>query len=131
MYVTLLRAKLHQARVTGADLNYVGSITIDPELYTDAGMHAWERVLIVDIENGQRFETYIIPGEPGSRVPQLNGAAARLVSVGDRVIVMAFSQVAAPPPADWEPRVLVLDEHNNVALVEKEGRFPAETRVHE
>lgn len=124
MHVTLLRAKLHQARVTGADLNYVGSITIDTDLLDNAGMLIWEKVLVVNIENGQRFETYVIPGERGSGVLQLNGAAARLVNVGDRVIVMAFAQVPAPPPADWQPRVLVLDEQNRVAAVEMEGRFP-------
>lgn len=122
--ITLLRSKLHQARVTGADLNYVGSITIDADLLAQAGIYAWERVLVVDIENGARFETYTIPGEPGSRTVQLNGGAARLVSVGDRLVVMAFAQVPAPPPADWQPRVLVLDEHNRVTSVEMEGRFP-------
>lgn len=124
MIVTLLRAKLHQARVTGADLNYVGSITIDIDLLENAGILVWEKVLIVDIENGQRFETYVIPADAGSGTIQLNGAAARLVNIGDRVIVMAFSQVEAPPPTDWEPRVLVLDEHNRVASVELEGRIP-------
>ncbi len=122
--ITLLRSKLHQARVTSADPNYVGSITIDPDLLAQAGIYAWERVLVVDIENGARFETYTIPGEPGSCTVQLNGGAARLVSVGDRLIVMAFAQVLAPPPADWQPRVLVLDEHNRVISVEMEGRFP-------
>lgn len=124
MHVTLLRAKLHQARVTGADLDYVGSITIDSDLLDNVGMLEWEKVLVVDLENGERFETYVIPGERGSGVLQLNGAAARLVTVGDRVIVMAFTEVPAPPPAGWQPRVLVLDEHNRVASVEMEGRFP-------
>ena len=122
--VTLLRAKLHQARVTGADLNYVGSITIDPDLMDEAGMYVWERVLIVNIENGARFETYTIPGESGSGDMKLNGAAARLVQKGDRLIVMAFSEVEAPPPADWEPRVLVLNEDNTVLRVEMEGNHP-------
>ena len=121
MFVTMLKAKLHQARVTGADLNYVGSITIATDLLEQVGMHVYEKVLVVDIENGSRFETYIIPGEPGSGVIQINGAAARLVSVGDRVIIMAFAQVPAPPPADWQPCVLVLDEQNRVVSVELEG----------
>ncbi len=124
MNVSLLRAKLHQARVTGADLNYVGSITIDRALMDEAGIYEWERVLVVDIDNGNRLETYVIPGEPGSGAMQLNGAAARLVSVGDRLIVMAFAEVAAPPPADWQPRVLVLDEHNAIAEVASEGNCP-------
>jgi len=110
----MLKAKLHQARVTGAHLNYVGSITIDPELMAQAGVYPFERVLVVDIENGQRFETYTIAGEPGGRAFELNGAAARLVSVGDRLIVMAFALVEAPPPDDWSPRVLVLDADNRV-----------------
>ncbi|MBN1311036.1 MAG: aspartate 1-decarboxylase [Anaerolineae bacterium] len=123
MYVSMLKAKLHQARVTGADLDYVGSITIATDLLDQVGMYPYEKVLVVDIENGARFETYIIPGEPGSGVIQLNGAAARLVSVGDRVIIMAFAQVSAPPPAGWEPRVLVLDEKNRVVSVKLEGNI--------
>ena len=121
MFVTMLKAKLHQARVTGADVNYVGSITIASDLLDQVGMYPYEKVLVVDIENAARFETYIIPGERGSGIIQLNGAAAHLVSIGDRIIVMAFAEVPAPPPADWQPRVLVLDEHNRVASVELEG----------
>lgn len=123
MFVTMLKAKLHQARVTGADINYVGSITIAADLLEQAGMYPYEKVLVVDIENAARFETYIILGERGSGVIQLNGAAARLVSIGDRIIVMAFAEVPAPPPPDWEPRVLVLDEHNRVASVELAGNI--------
>lgn len=124
MLVSLLRVKLHHARVTGADLNYVGSITIDSALLQASGIYVWEKVLVVDIENGARFETYAIPGEADSGTIQLNGAAARLAAVGDRLIVMAFADVEAPPPADWQPRVLVLDAQNAVAAVEMEGRFP-------
>lgn len=123
MFVTMLKAKLHQARVTGADVNYVGSITIASDLLEQVGMYPYEKVLVVDIENAARFETYIIPGERASGVFQLNGAAAHLVSIGDRIIVMAFAEVPAPPPADWQPRVLVLDEHNRVASVELEGNI--------
>lgn len=123
MQVSLLRAKLHQARVTDADLNYVGSITIDSKLLEQSGMLAWEKVLVVDIENGQRLETYIIPGEPGSGTIQLNGAAARLVSVGDRLIIMAFALAKLPVPDNWEPRVLALDEKNHVVSVLSEGSY--------
>jgi aspartate 1-decarboxylase len=123
MFVTMLKAKLHQARVTGADINYVGSITIASDLLEQVGMYPYEKVLVVDIENAARFETYIIPGERNSGVIQINGAAARLVSIGDRIIVMAFAEVPAPPPAGWQPRVLVLDEHNRVASVELEGNI--------
>lgn len=124
MQVTMLRAKLHQARVTGADLNYVGSITLAADLIEQAGLYIWEKVLVVNLENAARFETYVIPAEAGSGTVQVNGAAARLAAVGDRLIIMAFAQVEAPPPADWQPRVLVLDEHNRVASVVMEGRFP-------
>lgn len=123
MFVSMLRAKLHQARVTGADLHYVGSITIDEALLEQVGMFAYEKVLVVDIENGARFETYIIPGPPGSGEIQLNGAAARLVSIGDQLIIMAFSSTAFPPPEGWAPRVLVLDENNALRSIESEGVF--------
>jgi aspartate 1-decarboxylase len=124
MFVSMLRAKLHQARVTGADINYAGSITIDTTLLEQVGMFPHEKVLVVDIENGARFETYIIPGPPDSGEIHLNGAAARLVSVGDRIIIMAFSLAAFPPPEDWAPRILVLDENNAVKSVQGEGVFP-------
>ncbi|GAB4469170.1 MAG: aspartate 1-decarboxylase [Anaerolineae bacterium] len=117
MQVVLLKSKLHQARVTGADLNYVGSITIDRDLMEAAGIYNYEKVLVVDIENGERFETYTIAGERGSGTIQLNGAAARLVCVGDRVIIMAFAVIDAPPPDGWHPRVLVLDAHNRVTAM--------------
>jgi len=116
----MLRAKLHQARVTGANVNYAGSITIDEALLERAGMFVNEKVLVVDVENGARLETYVIPGPRGSGAIELNGAAARLVSIGDRVIVMAFTLTPLPPPADWEPRVLILDEHNDVKVVKGE-----------
>ncbi len=114
MYLAMLRAKLHQARVTAADLNYVGSISIDTDLLDASGMLPYEKVLIADIENGSRFETYIIPAEAGSRQIQLNGAVARLVSVGDRLIIMAFAYMAFPPPQGFAPCVLVLDEDNRI-----------------
>ncbi|HEX2907109.1 MAG TPA: aspartate 1-decarboxylase [Phototrophicaceae bacterium] len=114
MFISLVRSKLHQARVTEADIEYEGSIGIDTDLLAQAGMFPYEKVLIADIENSERFETYIIPQPAGSRAIQLNGAAAKLVSVGDRVIIMAFAQVELPPPANWQPRVLILDENNTV-----------------
>ncbi|MBE9507525.1 MAG: aspartate 1-decarboxylase [Chloroflexi bacterium] len=123
MHVSMLRAKLHQARVTGTDINYVGSITIDATLLEQAGMFPYEKALVVDIENGARFETYIISGPPNSGKIELNGAAARLVAVGDRLIIMAFSQVPFPPPDAWRPRVLILDENNAIRSVEREEVF--------
>ena len=124
MLVSMLRAKLHQARVTGADVDYVGSITIDSALLEQVRMFPYERVLVADIENGARFETYIIPGAALSGVIQLNGAAARLVEIGDRLIVMAFALSSCPPPAGWAPRVLLLDEKNRVVKVVTEGVYP-------
>jgi aspartate 1-decarboxylase len=114
MFVSMVRAKLHHARVTHADINYIGSITIDTDLVEQVGMFPYEEVLVLDIENGARFNTYIIPGEPNSGTIQLNGAAARLVSVGDRLIIMAFALVEFPPPEDWKPKILVLGEDNKV-----------------
>ena len=124
MFISMLRAKLHQARVTAADLNYPGSITIDAALLDRAGMYAYEKVLVVDIENGARFETYIISGKAESGEIQLNGAAARLAGIGDRLIIMAFISTTFPPPKNWQPRVLVLDEKNKVLSIEEESPSP-------
>ena len=93
---TMVTGKIHRARVTAADLHYVGSITIDEDLLDAAGILSYERVQVVDIDNGARLETYTIPGARGSGEVQLNGAAARLVSPGDLVIVMAYQLVEAP-----------------------------------
>lgn len=115
MFTQVLRAKLHHARVTGADREYVGSITIDSELLDQVGILPYERVQVVDIENGNRLETYVIAGERGSGTVQLNGAAAHLVSVGDRVIVLAYAYVPLPLEEPVTPSVAVLDEHNRVS----------------
>jgi aspartate 1-decarboxylase len=114
MQIAMVRVKIHQARVTAADLNYIGSIGIDTDLMDAAGIYPYEKVLVVDLENGNRLETYTIPAAAGSREIQLNGAAARLVNPGDRVIIMAFAYLDAPPPADWEPRVLIMDAENEI-----------------
>lgn len=119
MQISLIRAKLHHARVTDADINYEGSIGIDTRLIEAAGLFAYERVLVANVENGERLETYIIPVENRTTsdplVVTLNGAAAHRATVGDRLIVMAFAYVDVPPfPAYWEPRVVLLDEYNKV-----------------
>lgn len=114
MFTQLLHAKLHQARVTGADLEYMGSITIDADLLDAVGMLPYQRVQVVDIENGSRLETYIIAGSRGSGIIQLNGAAAHLVEVGDRVIIMAYVYVELPLDQEWLPKVAVLDENNRI-----------------
>jgi aspartate 1-decarboxylase len=123
MIISMIRSKLHHARVTAADINYVGSITIDSELLVAVKMVPYEKVLVVDVENGSRFETYIIPGDPGSGMVQVNGAAAHLVNVGDRLIALAFALIEFPPPDGWTPQIVVLDEQNRVKSVEAEGFY--------
>ena len=109
-----------------AELNYVGSITIDPKLMEAAGILEYEQVQIVDVENGNRFETYTIDGEPGSGMICLNGAAARQVQVGDHVIIMAYCQMDAKEAADHKPKVVFVDEENHISRVsnyEKHGQL--------
>lgn len=125
MTIEMIRSKIHQAHVTAADIEYVGSIGVDTDLLAVAKMWPYEKVLVVDIENGARLETYIIPAPAGSGEISLNGAAARLVSPGDRVIIMAFAHVAYPPPADWEPRVLIMGRGNRIAEVRGPDHWPA------
>lgn len=117
MIIEMVRAKIHQARVTAADIHYVGSIGIDRDLLAQAKMYPYEKVLVVDLENGNRLETYIIPAPAGSGEVSLNGAAARLVSPGDQIIIMSFLGVPFPPPEDWEPRVLLMNADNTVAEI--------------
>ena len=124
MEITLLKAKIHHAVVTQADLNYVGSITIDSGLLREAGILEYEKVEIADIDSGNRFETYAIAGEEGSGIICLNGAAARLVSVGDKVIIMAYATMTQKEALEHKPTVLFVDESNNIvrkARYEKHG----------
>ena len=107
----LLRGKIHRAVVTQADLDYVGSITVDKELLDEADIWAGEKVLISDLNNGARFETYIVEGEPGSGVICVNGAAAHLVEVGDRIIIMAFEITDRP----ITPNIVLVDDKNRKA----------------
>lgn len=124
MEITLLKAKIHRAVVTQADLNYVGSVTIDTELLRESGIMEYEKVQIVDINNGNRFETYTIAGEEGSGIICLNGAAAKCVSVGDKVIIMAYANMQPDEARDHKPVVLFVDENNKIvrkANYEKHG----------
>ena len=105
MTLTLLRAKLHRIRVTEANLDYEGSLTLDPDDMEAVGIVPYERILCADVENGNRFETYAIAGARGSGVCCLNGAAARLGKVGDRLIVMAFARMSEDEAAAWQPKV--------------------------
>lgn len=114
MYITLFKSKLHRATVTEADLNYVGSITIDEALLDQADILPGEKVQVVDINNGQRFETYTIVGERDSGVICVNGAAARLVQKGDQVIIIAYAMMDRQEAQAFKPRVLILDDNNQV-----------------
>ena len=121
MYRTMMNSKLHRATVTEADLNYVGSITIDAELLERGNLYPNEKVQVVNNHNGARFETYIIAGERGSGVICVNGAAARLVQKGDTVIIISYIQVAEEAVKTHTPTVLLLNEHNEIVeeLVER------------
>ena len=124
MNITLLKAKIHRAVVTQADLDYVGSITIDADLLDESGIMEYEKVEIADIDNGNRFETYTIAGEAGSGVICLNGAAAHLVNIGDKIIIMAYAQLTPDEARDHKPTVLFVDEDNRIvrkANYEKHG----------
>ncbi|HET7577808.1 MAG TPA: aspartate 1-decarboxylase [Bacillales bacterium] len=114
MIRTMMNAKLHRARVTEADLNYVGSVTIDRELLDAVGMLPGEKVQIVNNNNGARLETYIIEGERGSGVVCLNGAAARLVQKGDVVIIVSYAMMTEEEVQDHQPKVAVLGESNEI-----------------
>lgn len=126
MLVNMLKAKIHRAKVTQAQLDYVGSITVDSELLEASGILEYEKVLIVDISNGSRFETYTIAGERGSGVMCLNGAAARCVSLGDKIIIMAFCQMEESEARDFKPKVVFVDDNNNISEItnyEKHGQI--------
>ena len=114
MLLNLLKAKIHRARITEANLAYEGSITIDKSLLEASGIYAHEQVHVVDIDNGQRFVTYVIEGKPGSGVMCVNGAAARLVSVGDRIIVIAYCHTTREEAQEHRPRVVLVDDKNAV-----------------
>ena len=115
MYITVLKSKLHRAVVTDADLNYVGSITIDEALMEAADIVPFEKVQVVNNNNGARFETYVIKGERGSGTICVNGAAARLVQKGDVVIILSYCSVSREEAADERPTIVLLDEQNKIA----------------
>lgn len=116
---TMLGGKIHRARVTGADVHYVGSISIDPVLLEAAGILPYEKVQVADVDSGSRLETYVIPAERGSGTVQINGAAARLVAVGDLVIIMSYVQLSEDEVRDWQPAVVLVDAHNRPAEVRR------------
>lgn len=108
----MLKSKIHRATITDAKLNYVGSITIDKALMEDANILEYEKVQIVDIDNGNRFETYAITGESGSGVMCINGAAARCVQPGDKIIIMTYCQIGEEEAKKFKPTVVFVDETN-------------------
>lgn len=124
MEITMLKSKIHRATVVQAELNYVGSITVDEDLLDAAGIYEYEKVHIVDINNGARFETYCIAGERGSGMICLNGAAARCVQVGDLIILMAYCTMKPEEVKEHKPTVVFVDEKNkvdNITQYEKHG----------
>ena len=125
MLLTLLKAKLHRATVTEANLNYTGSITIDKDIIDQAGIFIHEKVQIVNNNNGARFETYVIEGKSGSGVLCLNGAAARLVQPGDKVIILAYAQMTPEEAQTHKPVVLLLGDNNQILekLSERAGQI--------
>ncbi len=126
MQIEMLKAKIHRATVTQAELNYVGSITVDSLLLEKSGIREYEKVDVVDIDNGQRLTTYTIAGEAGSGVICLNGAAARNVCVGDKVIIMSYCTLTDEEAQTHRPCVVLVDENNRADRVlhyEKHGRL--------
>lgn len=126
MLIERLKSKIHRATVTQAALNYVGSVTVDVKLMEAAGLYEYEKVQIADVDNGARFETYVIAGDAGSGVICLNGAAARCVAVGDKVIIMSYARLTPEEISENPPRVVFVDEKNQATRVtryEKHGRL--------
>ncbi|MCI2236476.1 MULTISPECIES: aspartate 1-decarboxylase [Helicobacter] len=118
MNFTMLYSKIHRARVSDANLNYVGSITIDTKLMESAGLLEGQKVDIVNINNGERFSTYVIEGKSGDIC--LNGAAARKVQIGDKIIIMAYAQFSKEELENYEPKVVLVDENNQIIQIKKE-----------
>jgi aspartate 1-decarboxylase len=124
MLITMLKSKIHRATVTQAELDYVGSITVDEELLEASGIFEYEKVQIVDINNGSRFETYTIAGERGSGIICLNGAAARCVQKDDKIIIMAYAQIEQEKAKQNPPKVVFVNDENKIEKItsyEKQG----------
>lgn len=114
MKIEMLYSKIHRATVTDANLNYVGSITIDEELMQQANLLVGQKVDIVNINNGERFSTYVIKGKRGNRDICLNGAAARKVQIGDKIIIIAYASMKLKKAKKFKPTVLIVDDDNNI-----------------
>jgi len=120
MKFEMLYSKIHRATVTHANLNYVGSITIDEDLMKASNLMLGQKVEIVNINNGERFTTYVIKGEAGSKEMCLNGAAARKVQIGDRIIVIAYASYAQEELKNYRPTIVLVDKKNNIDLITNE-----------
>lgn len=116
MYITIMKSKIHRATVTQTDLNYMGSITIDKELMEAADIVEYERVQVVNLNNGARLETYVIAGESGKGDICLNGAAARWAQPGDMVIIISYCAIAHEEASHWQPKVVNVDQTNKVVV---------------
>ena len=114
MFLTIFKSKIHRVRVTQAELNYVGSITIDADLLEAANLYEGEKVQIVNIDNGERFETYTIKGERGSGTICLNGPAARRVQVGDMIIIISYALMTGEEAEQYAPTIVFPDENNRL-----------------
>jgi aspartate 1-decarboxylase len=114
----MLKSKIHRATVKDADLDYIGSITIDEELMEAADLMPYERVQVVDIDNGNRLETYVIGGEPGTGIIAMNGAAARLIHKGDKIIIFSFSLMDEEDARNLKPKIVLVDEFNRVRFID-------------
>ncbi|MBN1845327.1 MAG: aspartate 1-decarboxylase [Sedimentisphaerales bacterium] len=119
MQIQVLKSKIHRAVVTETTLDYDGSITIDTDLMEAAGIFPYEKVLVADLNNGTRHETYVVPGAAGSGVIAVLGAAARLVNPRDKVIIMAFAQMDPQAATDHHPRIVLVDESNKIRKVKQ------------
>jgi aspartate 1-decarboxylase len=129
MYLTLLKSKIHRAAVTGASLHYEGSLTIAADLAEGVGLLPYEKILVGNMANGARFETYVIYGAPGSGEIQLNGATAHLGKIGDRLTIMNFAQFTPQEAVGHKPRVVLLNERNEVVCNESQIPEYAEVTV--
>ena len=126
MQINMLKSKIHRATVVQSELDYVGSITVDEDLMDASGIYEYEKVQIADVNNGNRFETYTIAGERGSGMICLNGAAAHMVSLGDKIIIMSYAQMEPSEIKDNKPKVVFVDDENKITRVtnyEKHGKL--------
>jgi aspartate 1-decarboxylase len=125
MQLTLLKSKIHRATVTGASLHYEGSLTISSDLAQMVGLLQYEKILVGNLNNGERFQTYVIYGESGKGTIELNGATAHLGKIGDRVTIMNFARLTPEEAAQHQPRIIVLNEKNEIVRYEGGEAGPA------